>query len=152
DQNLLPYTPVIKKAVQVLPQYLFPNRQITAFGDTYYSGLNTEAFSDMIRLARKYGNREDEVRFTQMYRLFEPRVERQDGRLPQLPIQVASFFTTKPLELDETVDKGKVADYVTPAFYAPNVSWFVQRSKFEDPQYGLMATLYGSYGNHAHAN
>ena len=42
NQNLLPYMPVMGKAVEVLPQYLFPNNLITAFGDTYYGGINTK--------------------------------------------------------------------------------------------------------------
>lgn len=56
NQNLLPYTPVMKEAVKILPQYLFPNRQITAFGDTYYSDIYTEPFSDMIRLYSPHFN------------------------------------------------------------------------------------------------
>jgi len=63
NQNLLPYTPVMQKAVAALPQYLFPNNMISAFGDTHYGGVNTEAFASMIRLAQKYDNREDEILF-----------------------------------------------------------------------------------------
>ncbi|MDR2913829.1 MAG: hypothetical protein LBV74_03190 [Tannerella sp.] len=151
-QNLLPYTPVMKKAVAVLPQYLFPNRQISAFGDTYYGPLNTEAMSDMIRMAQKYGNREDEIKFTEMYKLFEPKAEETDANQEKIPAQVSSFFTSKPLVLDKNTGKAQLNDYVTQTFYAPNVSLFVQRNKYDDPQGGMMISQYGSYGNHAHSN
>lgn len=152
NQNLLPYTPVMRKAVEVLPQYLFPNNMITAFGDTYYGGINTEPFAGMIRLAQKYNHSEDEVLFTKMYRLFDLNVERQTGQLQNLPAQVASFFTAKPVLSDKSIEKGKLNDYITPTFYAPNVSWFVQRNKYDDQQQGLMISQYASYGNHAHSN
>lgn len=152
NQNLLPYTPVMRKAVDVLPQYLFPNSLITAFGDTYYGGINTEAIAGMIRLAQKYDNREDELHFTEMYRLFEPNAELQDGQSPYLPPQVASFFSAKPVLPDRNIEKGKLNDYITQTFYAPNVSWFVQRNKYDDKQNGLMISQYASYGNHAHSN
>lgn len=152
NQNLLEYVPVMKKAVEILPQYLFPNNQITAFGDTYYGGLNTEAMSDMIRMAQKYNKKEDEQLFTSMYKLFEPTADGKDQNKQRLPAQVASFFTGKPLLLNTKIGKGKLQDFVTQTFYAPNVSWFVQRNKYDDPVSGLMISQYASYGNHAHSN
>lgn len=157
NQNLLPYAPVMYKAVEMIPQYLFPNNMITAFGDTYYGGINTEAMSDMIRLAQKYSNRKSEEIFTSMYKFFEPSAANSvspstSGQAKKLPAQIYSFFSTKPLELDETVAAGKLSDYVTPTFYAPNVSWLVQRNGYDDAERGLMISQYGSYGNHAHAN
>ena len=151
NQNLLPYIPVMVEAVKVLPQYLFPNNQITAFGDTYYGGLHTEAMSDMVRIAQKYDDKENEVLFTKMYKLFEPNAVQQ-GTPEKLAPQVASFFTSKPLALDKNIEKGKPGDYITQTFYAPNVSWFVQRNKYDDKQNGLMISQYASYGNHAHSN
>lgn len=154
NQNLLPYTDVMKKAVSVLPQYLFPNGYSVAFGDSYYTPLgrqNAAAFADMIRLAQKYGEREDERHYTALYKLFSP--SGAESTVMQKPApQVASFFNQKPLVLDKTVEAGQISDYLTPTFYAPNVSWFVQRAKFADPHNGLMVSQYASYGNHAHAN
>ncbi|MBB4034205.1 hypothetical protein GGR21_000090 [Dysgonomonas hofstadii] len=152
NQNLLPYMPVMEKAVEMLPQYLFPNKQITAFGDTYYGGINTEAMSDMVRMAQKHGNKDKEVLFTRMYKLFEPNAEQQNTGAQKLAPQVASFFTSKPLVLDKNIEKGKPGDYITQTFYAPNVSWFVQRNKYDDKQNGMMISQYASYGNHAHSN
>lgn len=152
NQNLLPYTPVMKNAVTVLPQYLFPNGQISAFGDTYYGNLNTESMNDMIRLAQKYENKEDEIFFTKLYKQFEPGISNREKRPQKLPAQVSSFFTTKPLVLNDTVKAGDLKEYITPTFYAPNVSWFVQRNKYDDKQNGLMISQYASFGNHAHSN
>ena len=154
NQNLLPYAPVITKAVEMLPQYLFPNNKISAFGDTYYSDLNTEAFGDMIRISQKYHDLQNEVLFTKMQKLFgrnEDRQVRQEST-QRLPPQITSFFTAKPLELNPEIARGNLKDYVTQTFYAPNVSWFVQRNGYEDKNNGLMISQYASLGNHAHAN
>ncbi|MFT3738088.1 MAG: six-hairpin glycosidase [Breznakibacter sp.] len=151
-QNLLPYFPVMHKAVAVLPQYLFPNNAVTAWGDTYYSGLSTEAVSDMVRMAQKYGNREDEEYFTRLYRLLDPDIQAENGKNQRLAPQISSFFTDKPLVLDTAIPKGQPADYLTPTFYAPNVSWFVQRNGFGSREHGLMVSQVASYGNHAHSN
>jgi hypothetical protein len=150
DFNILPYTPVMNNAVKVLPQYLFPNNKITAFGDTHYSSLTTEAYSDMIRLAQKYKNRESEELFTKMYKLFNLDDNNQENNY-KLPAQIGSFFTSKPLVLDKKIPVGKAEDYITQTFYAPNVSWFVQRNGM-DKDNGLMISQVGSLGNHAHAN
>lgn len=151
-QNLLLHAPVMKKAVEVLPQYLFPNGYTTAFGDSKYGPMNTQAISDMIRLAQKYHHKEDEKTFTQLYKLFVPQTEVENGVPRRMPSQVSSFFTGKPLELDQSIGKGALKDYMTQTFYAPNVSWFVQRSNYDDTQNGMMISQYASYGNHAHSN
>ena len=150
-QNLLPYAPVMKKAVSVLPQYLFPNGKTAAFGDSYYDEPNTAAVADMIRMAQAYGNKDEEQQFTAMYKLLDPKAS-QPATSSNAPAQVSSFFTKKPLELNPAFATARLADHVTQTFYAPNVSWFVQRTNYDEPQHGLMVSLYGSYGNHAHAN
>lgn len=150
NQNLLPYMPVMRKAVDVLPQYLFPNGQTTAFGDSYYGGINTSSTYNMIRLAQKYNQADDERHFTGMYKLFAGDTAEEQDR--NYPAQVSSFFSSNPIALRKDVQPGKIEDYVTQTFYAPNVSWFVQRNKFTDPENGMMISQYGSLGNHAHAN
>ena len=152
DQNLLPFAPVMTKAVKMLPQYLFPNGMITAFGDTHYSGIYTESFSDMIRLAQKYKDRGNEEVFTKMYRLFEPEPGKLVGGDKNLSPQIYSFFTSKPLVLDRSIAQGKLEDYITPTFYAPNVSWFVQRNQYNSKENGLMISQVASLGNHMHSN
>lgn len=149
DHNLLPYMPVMAKAVRVLPQYLFPNGQTIAFGDSYYGTLNTGAMSDLIRMAQNTGDEALEKEFTAMYRLFNPEDEAaQRGKKPRA--EIASFFASKPLALNPNYPTGKLKDYITQTFYAPNVSWHVQR--IGQGTDGMMVSLNASLGNHMHAN
>ncbi|MRT93777.1 hypothetical protein [Ancylomarina sp. 16SWW S1-10-2] len=149
DHNILPYTPVMDKAVKMLPQYLFPNGQIVAFGDSYYDHVSTEPMGDMIHLAQKYNNTKQEEEFTAMYRLFEPNADKT-AKDSKPRAEVSSFFANKPLVLNPKYKKGVVSDYLTQTFYAPNVSWHVQRMGVGKE--GLMVSLNGSLGNHMHSN
>jgi hypothetical protein len=105
----------------------------------------------MIRMAQKYNNREDEITFTRMIKSFNPDEENKNYNKSKLPPQITSFFTGKPLVLDDKIENGILEDYTTQTFYAPNVSWFVQRNGM-DRQNGLMISQVASLGNHAHAN
>lgn len=149
NHNILLYTPVMHKAVKVLPQYLFPNGQSIAFGDAYYGPLNTRPISDMIRIAQKSNNTAMEQEYTAMYRLFKssiqsPNVSHKKGT------NIEELFLSKPLVLNPNYLKGKVDDYITQTFYAPNVSWHAQR--IGTGKHGMMASLNASLGNHMHAN
>ena len=64
--------PVLSKAVEAMPQYLFPNRMVCGFGDTHPSTLRTDIFRYMIQNARTHGKSEDERKFTAMLKLFDP--------------------------------------------------------------------------------
>lgn len=148
DHNILPYMPVMTKAVKILPQYLFPNGQTVAFGDSNYGSLSTSAMSDMIRTAQKNDNEALEKEFTELYRLFAQNARPAQRRRPSA--NIASFFASKPLALNPKYPKGKLSDYTTQTFYAPNVSWHVQR--MGQGKEGMMVSLNGSLGNHMHAN
>ncbi|RTE54982.1 hypothetical protein EHW67_06375 [Arenibacter aquaticus] len=148
DHNILPYMPVMEKAVRMLPQYLFPNGQTVAFGDSYYGPLSTEPMSDMIRIAQKNNNKELEADFTALYRLFADDKQAEQKRNPKANIN--SFFASKPLEINTKYKKGNIEDYITQTFYAPNVSWHVQR--MGSGKNGMMVSLNASLGNHMHAN
>lgn len=149
DHNILPYVPVMQKAVSVLPQYLFPNGQGVGFGDSYYRPLSTNAMRDLVRIAQKYGQADLEEAYTAMYRLFEPEAG-QGGEAYRPAAELSSFFASKPLKLNPDYSAGKLSDYITQSFYAPNVSWHVQRMGHGEK--GLMVSLNGSLGNHMHAN
>ncbi len=73
------------------------------------------------------------------------------GEKKNVRVSVNSFFEDKPLKLDSNVKPGKIEDYVSPLFYAPNVSWLVQRNGM-NPRNSLMISLNASEGNHMHAN
>ncbi|WP_052823339.1 hypothetical protein [Neotamlana sedimentorum] len=148
NHNLLPYMPVMEKAVKVLPQYVFPNGQTIAFGDSNYTDLKTEAISDMIRTAQKNGDKDLEKEFTEMYLLFAKHNEVKKASKPKSDI--SSFFASKPVVLNPKFKTGNVSDYMTQTFYAPNVSWHVQRNG--TGKHGMMVSLNASLGNHMHAN
>lgn len=150
DHNILPYMPVMEKAVKMLPQYLFPNGQTVAFGDSNYGGIGTSAITNLIRVAQNNNDEALEKEFTSMYHLFaqEGSGRSNKGRKPRA--NISSFFTSKPLEINQKYKKGDINDYITQTFYAPNVSWHVQR--IGTGKDGMMVSLNGSLGNHMHAN
>lgn len=143
--------PVISKAVSAMPQYLFPNMMQVGFGDTHPSYLRTDIFKYMIANAQQHGKKDEEEHFTRMLKLFDPNAENVSAGQGKMPVAVTSFFSDKPLRLNSKTKAGKIDDYVTPSFYAPNVSWLVQRNGM-DKKNSLMISLNGSDGNHMHAN
>lgn len=155
DRNLtydiLPQLPVIEKAVEATPQYLFPNRNMVGFGDTHPGKLRTDFFQHMISNAQRYGKKEQEKKFTAMLKLFDPQASLTEQAKRNVRADITSFFTRKPLELDPNILAGKMEDYVSPTFWAPNASWFVQRNGM-DARNSLMISLNASEGNHMHAN
>ena len=151
EHDLTKDIPVISKAVSAMPQYLFPNMMQVGFGDTHPSYLRTDIFKYMIANAQQHGKKDEEEHFTRMLKLFDSNVEKISAGQGKMPVAVTSFFSDKPLKLDSKTEAGKIDDYVTPSFYAPNVSWLVQRNGMNKGN-SLMISLNGSDGNHMHAN
>ncbi|BDD02040.1 hypothetical protein [Persicobacter psychrovividus] len=146
--NLLPYLPVMDKAVEVLPQYIFPNGQSIGFGDSYYGPLNPSAVKQIIRLAQKYGDAQKEKTFTQLLYAMEPNTDKtvDFGRKKG----ITAFFAMSPLELNDKYKGKDIQDYLSTTFYAPTVSWHAQRIGHGED--GMMVSLNASLGNHMHAN
>lgn len=151
NYDILPQFPIIAKAVAATPQYLFPNGNIVGFGDTHADKPRTDFFASMIANAQKYRKKEQEKQFTALYKLMEPKAEMADSKPNTVRAEVTSFFTDKPLKLDPTVPAAKMEDIVSHTFWAPNVSWFVQRNGM-NPKNSLMISMNSSEGNHQHAN
>lgn len=144
--------PVLPRAVEAMPQYLFPNRMVVGFGDTHPGPLRGDIFRRMVENARRYGKPAQERRFTALWKLFDPAAAAAlSSREGRVPVAVTSFFTQKPLLPDPEVPAACIDSCVTPTFYAPNASWFVQRNGM-NPRRSLMVSLNGSEGNHMHAN
>lgn len=150
-RDLTEELPVIPLAVRATPQYLFPNRMLCGFGDTHPGYLNTVPLARMVRHAQAVGDREQEILFTAMLKCLEQPAPQAAGGKRQVRAAVTSFFEDKPLQLSDTIPAGQIEDYVSPLFYAPNVSWLVQRNGM-DPRHSLMISQNASLGNHAHAN
>lgn len=120
--DLFKELPVLKRAVMTSPQYLMPNRMICGFGDTHPNYLNTRAADQVLEYARRHG---DEA------------AVREFGALKEA--------------ISADAPKESVERYVSPSFYAPNVSWLMQRTGM-DARHDLAISLNGSLGNHMHAN
>ena len=148
--DLVKAVPVLSKAVATTPQYLFPNRMICGFGDTHPGYLSTNFFIRMIQNAQANGKKEQENYFTALLKCLNPDLGNDKTEKKNVRVSVNSFFEDKPLTLNPKVQPGKIEDYVSPLFYAPNVSWLVQRNGMH-PRNSLMISLNGSEGNHMHA-
>ena len=143
--------PVIKKAVAADPQYLFPDCMTMGFGDTHPGKLNPAIFARMVANAQKHGKKYQERQFTAMLKLFDPDASKPATEKKNVRVAVTSFFSDKPLVIDDKIPAGDINDYVTPTFYAPNASWLVQRNGM-DKRHSLMIAQNASEGNHMHAN
>ncbi|WP_162628059.1 heparinase II/III domain-containing protein [Arcticibacterium luteifluviistationis] len=145
--NILPYMPILPKAVAIMPQYLYPNKSIVAFGDSHYGPLDTEAFLDLVSNAQQFKNREQEEEFTSLIYMLEGKSEKHSKRQNAFN----EFLYDSKVILDASISPAKPEDYITSTFYAPNVSWIAIRNGF-DQKHGLMISQVGSLGNHAHSN
>ncbi len=149
--DLTEQLPVIKKAVIANPQYLFPDLMTLGFGDTHPSKLNAAIFARLVANAQKYGKKEQEQQFTSLLKLFGPDVARPSDEKKNIKVAVSSFFSDKPLAIDDKIPAADIDDCVTPTFYAPNASWLVQRNGM-NRRHSLMIAQNASEGNHMHAN
>jgi len=150
NYDILPQFPIVAKAVSAVPQYLFPSMNTVGFGDTHPGHVRTDLYERMVANAQRYGKRDQEVLFTKLLKMFEPQYG-NDEKPKTVKAEVASFFENKPLKLDPTIPAGKIEDFVSPTFWASNVSWFVQRNGM-NPKNSLMISQNASEGNHMHAN
>ena len=121
------------------------------FGDTHPGKLNPAIFARMVTNAQKHGKKDQERQFTAMLKLFDPDASKSAAEKKNVKVAVTSFFSDKPLVIDDKIPAGDINDYVTPTFYAPNASWLVQRNGM-DKRHSLMIAQNASEGNHMHAN
>ena len=143
-EDVIDAYPVLERAALVVFQYLFPNGRTVGFGDTYHQAPDAVALELMIARARRKGDAELERRLTSALR-------RQMALTGYRREGARSLFALTSFVgdlLDADPDSGKLA---TRTFYGPPVSLVIQRNG-EDPVFGLMASLAGTAGGHAHAN
>jgi hypothetical protein len=149
--DLLPQLPVISKAVLASAQYMYPNGNIVGFGDSHYGILSSQAMKQMIANARHFNKPDQEILFNRMLNMVEAFNEPGQNEKYSTEKGYKSLFTQAGLVPCNSITAGNYSDFVSPAFYAPNVSWFVQRNGFEKEN-GLMISQAGSFGNHMHSN
>ncbi len=147
NNHMLDTFPVMKKAVPATVEYLFPNGRVTAFGDARYVPLYPQSFEMLIALYRKYGEPENEKELTQVLtKLIADSAYNRNENKDMFPL----FFYVDQL-MDITPAETTYDHLIRDTYYAPNVSWLIQRNG-RDRQNGMAFTLTGAYGNHAHAN
>ncbi len=115
------------------------------FGDTHPGKLNPAIFARMVANAQKHGKKYQERQFTAMLKLFDPDASKPATEKKNVRVAVTSFFSDKPLVIDDKIPAGDINDYVTPTFYAPNASWLVQRNGM-DKRHSLMIAQNASEG------
>jgi hypothetical protein len=157
NHDILPDIPVVQKAVLAAAQYLFPNGYYTAFGDSHYGRLSTGPAAQLIANAQLHGKTEQEAIYTKYIKTINV-FNQQTGQAPESDKPQAArreglgalLSGAGNNNLKEAIPAGKIEEYVTPVFSAPNVSYFALRNGFH-PVNGLMVAMSGSKGNHMHA-
>ncbi|WP_052823332.1 heparinase II/III domain-containing protein [Neotamlana sedimentorum] len=147
--DIMPNMPVIPKAVKVMPQYLYPNKSIVAFGDSHYGELKSQPFLDVISNAQKFNKKTEEATFTSMLFMLKNKQELLTKKAPKNAFNAFVYNTN--VTLNKTIEAAELTDYATASFYAPNVSWLAMRNGM-DKHNGLMISQAASLGNHAHSN
>ncbi len=136
--------PIVEKATLASFQYLFPNGEIVAFGDSRHQPLPEASFEYLIANYRKYEKTEKEKQIAALYKGLYENEERGRG-LFELFFYVDELIETQGKSREELI-----GELTSPTFYAPNVSWFAQRMGIGEN--ATMVSTVGALGNHAHAN
>ena len=147
--DIIPFMSIIPKAVEVMPQYLYPNKYTVAFGDSHYGKLHLEPMLDLVSNAQYFGKKEQEEKFTSLIYMLQKDDDKNEEENSKNVFQ--NLLYNSKVHLDENILAGEKSDYMTSTFYAPTVSWLVQRNGL-DPNNGLMISQVGSLGNHSHSN
>ena len=146
NNNLLAQYPIVEKANLAIFQYLFPNGFTVAYGDAKHSRIRFNSLELLIAQYRKYGNQEKESMITKQLKRFieDGAYTREKSRsLFQLFFYVEDLMDVPPA--------ASFSGLTNPMFYAPNVSWVVQRNG-NSMQNGMMISENASLGNHSHTN
>ncbi|MFD0991111.1 hypothetical protein ACFQ1R_13465 [Mariniflexile jejuense] len=146
--DLIAEMPVLKQAVKSAAEYLYPNKFQVAFGDGHYGHLRSEPIKYLIENAQKYKKQKDEVYFTKMLKTIYDENEFSGEFVGR---NISDLFSSEAFQVKSEIKPGKLSDFTSPLFYAPNTSWLVQRQG-DDEDDALMISQIGSFGNHMHSN
>ncbi|MGQ1784621.1 MULTISPECIES: heparinase II/III domain-containing protein [unclassified Saccharicrinis] len=147
NKNELANFPILEKAALAAFQYLFPSGYTVAFGDAHHGVIPPENFELLISNYRKYNNKDKELVITG---LLKQLIEKGEYIRKGKDLFDLFFYTDQLLETDAAKTKELSKKLITPTFYAPNVSMFIQRMG-EDDQ-AMMVSTVGTFGNHSHVN
>ncbi len=146
NANELANFPIIEKAALACFQYLFPSGNNVGFGDSGHGTIPFENFEMLIANYNKYDNLEKERLITS---LLKPYLENGAYKRRAKSLFQLCFYVDELCDVQSKADL-ESSGLITPTFYAPNVSWFVQRMGKGDE--AIMVSTVGSFGNHAHTN
>ncbi|MBT6007102.1 MAG: hypothetical protein HOG79_15385, partial [Prolixibacteraceae bacterium] len=146
ENNLVEQYPIVEKANLAIFQYLFPNGYTVSYGDAKHSRIRFNALELLIANYRKYKHVEKEKLITAQLKKFMA-----DGAYSRENINslFQLFFYVE--ELTDVPPAESFSDLVSTTYYAPNVSWLVQRNG-NSPENGMMISKNASLGNHSHTN
>ena len=147
NDHILNQFPIIEKAILATSQYLFPNDFTVAFGDAHHSRIRMGALEMLVSQYRKYGEADKELQVTRL--LQKLILQKEYNRDEHMSLFQLFFYVDELNMVDMITDDGD--NLVTNFFYAPNVSWAVQRNGL-DRQNGMMISENASLGNHSHTN
>lgn len=146
NANELSNFPIIEKAALACFQYLFPSGNNVGFGDSGHGTIPFENFELLIANYKKYHNTEKEALMTA---LLQPYIQNASYKRRAKDLLQLNFYVDELIAISPKSELETTA-LMTPTFYAPNVSMFVQRMGAGDK--AMMVSTVGSYGNHAHTN
>lgn len=139
--------PIAEKATLASFQYLFPSGYTIGFGDSDHETIPPEIFEMLIAHYRKYGLEEKEQMISGM---LQELIDRGDYKRSAESLFSLLFYVDELNAGDSQKVDPKAMGLMTPTFYAPSVSMFLQR--MGTGKHAIMASTVGAYGNHAHAN
>ncbi len=137
---------MVERAALASFQYLFPSGYMVGFGDSHHKTLPPENFELLVANYKKYGQEDKEKLISG---LLSQMIENgQYNRKGKDFFEL--FFYVDKLNENGTNEVLQTDTLVSPTFYAPNVSMLNQR--MGTGKNAVMASVVGSFGNHAHAN
>jgi len=138
--------PLLEKSVLATFQYLFPNGHTVAFGDAKHRPLRFGSLELLLSQYRKYNLSEKEDLITFQIQSFI-----NSGLYDRTRIRSLFDLFLFVDKLSDPPFSNDPLEIYSSTFYAPNVSWFVQRNGFDQKE-GMMVSENASMGNHSHAN
>ncbi len=125
---------------------LFQNGFTVAYGDAKHSRIRFNALEMLISQYRKYNETEKEKLITEQLKRF---IEEGAYSRDKISSLFQLFFYVE--DLKDVPAAESFSELVNPTYYAPNVSWLVQRNG-NSPENGMMISKNASLGNHSHTN
>lgn len=147
EKNEFENYPIAEKATLASFQYLFPSGYTVGFGDSDHRTIPPENFEMLIAHYRKYQEKEKEKLISTM---LQDLVDRGDYKRAAGDLFELFFYVDDLQAGDKAAVDPKAMGLITPTFYAPSVSMFLQRNG--TGRHEIMVSTVGAYGNHAHAN